>query len=57
MNKNSGAFLKSAIVLTAALAIIILFMEEWGVVQVIICLLVALLAAGQWGLYAYMRKK
>ncbi|MCH5205097.1 MAG: hypothetical protein J1F03_10125 [Oscillospiraceae bacterium] len=57
MDKNSKTFLRSAIILTIALGVIIWFMNEWGVVQVIIAVLVAALAAGQWALFFYLRKK
>ncbi len=53
---SAKPFLKNAILLTAVLAVIILFMDSWGAAQVIIVLLVALLAAGQWVLYVYMKK-
>ena len=59
MNNNGKprTFLSSAIILTIALGVIIYFMNEWGVVQVIIVVLVAALAAGQWALFFYLRKK
>lgn len=56
MKNGAKAFLKNAILLTAADIVIILFMQQWGLAQVIIVLLVTLLAAGQWVLWAYMRK-
>ena len=56
MNRNSKAFLKNAVILTLALAIIILCMPEWGTAQVIIVLLVGLLAAVQWMLFAYIKR-
>lgn len=57
MKNNSKAFLNSALILTAALVIICIFMNEWGIPQVIIVILVALLAAAQWFLYFYLKKK
>lgn len=57
MNKNSKAFLRSAIILTAAIVLIAVCTPGWGVAQVIIILLVAALAAGQWWLFFYSRKK
>ena len=57
MNKTSKGFFRNALLMTAALAVVIVFMQEWGVAQVIIVILVALLAAGQWALWLYMRKK
>ncbi|MGN1338955.1 MAG: hypothetical protein ACI4WS_01555 [Oscillospiraceae bacterium] len=56
MNKNAKVFLRNAILLTAVTVLIILLMEQWGVAQVIIAVLLALLSAGQWGLYLYMKK-
>lgn len=57
MNKNDKAFLRNAVVLTLALLAIILFMPEWGAMQVVIVLLVAILAAAQWGLFIYIKKR
>lgn len=56
MNKQAKSFLRSAIILTLATAVVILFMEEWGVVQVVIALLLALLTAGQWALFIYLMR-
>lgn len=56
MNRNSKVFLRNAVILTLATVIIILLMNSWGPVQVIISVLLALLSAGQWGLFIYMRK-
>lgn len=56
MKNNAKPFLKNAVLLTVILGVIIFFMPEWGVAQVIIVLLVALLTAGQWALWIYMRK-
>ncbi|MBQ8195600.1 MAG: hypothetical protein IJZ47_09570 [Oscillospiraceae bacterium] len=56
MKNNAKPFLKNAVLLTVILGIIIFFMPEWGVAQVIIVLLVASLAGGQWALWVYMRK-
>lgn len=56
MNKQAKSFLRSAIILTLATAVVILFMEEWGVVQVVIALLLALLTAGQWALFIYLKR-
>lgn len=57
MSGNSKSFLRNAVVLSAALVVIILFMENWGAAQIIIVALVALLTAGQWGLFFYMKKQ
>lgn len=56
MNKQAKPFLKNAVILTVALGVVILFMEEWGVAQILIVLLVGLLATGQWLLWLYMKK-
>lgn len=56
MKNGSKTFFRNALLMTLADLVIILFMQEWGVAQVIIVLLVTLLAAGQWLLWAYMRK-
>ncbi|MCM1164765.1 MAG: hypothetical protein NC299_00415 [Lachnospiraceae bacterium] len=53
--KNAKSFLKSAVILTAALAVICVFMPEWGAMQIVIVLLVALLAGLQWFLFFYIR--
>ena len=55
--KTSKAFLKTAIILTAALVMVCVFMPEWGAAQIIIVLLMALLAGGQWFLFFYLRKQ
>lgn len=57
MNKNKKSFLRNAVILTAALAVVILFMDEWGAVQILITVLVAMLAAGQWLLFALLSSK
>ena len=53
--KNSKGFLKSAIILTIALVIICVFMPEWGIMQIVIVLLVALLTGFQWFLFFYIK--
>ena len=57
MNKNKKSFLRNAVILTAALAVVILFMDEWGAAQILITVLVAMLAAGQWLLFALLSSK
>ena len=57
MDRNSKVFLRNAVILTLATVIVILLMNSWGVAQVIIAVLLALLSAGQWGLFLYMRKR
>lgn len=54
--KKNNAFLKPAIILTLALAVICVFMPEWGIAQIIVIVLVALLAAFQWFLFFYLRE-
>ena len=56
MNKNSKVFLRNAVIITLATVIIILLMNSWGPAQVIISVMLALLSAGQWALFIYMRK-
>ncbi len=56
MKNSAKPFLKNAVLLTVILGVIIFFMPEWGAAQVIIVLLVALLAGGQWALWLYMKK-
>lgn len=57
MNKNSKGFLRNAIIISLATVFLIIFMGEWGAAQVIIVLLMALLSAGQWALFLYMKKQ
>lgn len=57
MNKQAKSFLRSAVILTLASAMVIAFMEEWGAVQAVIALLLALLTAGQWALFIYLKRK
>ena len=56
MRNQAKPFLKNAVLLTIILGVIIFFMPQWGVAQVIIVILVALLTAGQWALWVYMKK-
>ena len=56
MRNQAKPFLRNAVLLTIILGVIIFFMPEWGVAQVIIVLLVALLTAGQWALWIYIKK-
>lgn len=57
MNKSRKAFFRNALILTAALAVVIIFMEEWGAAQILIVALVAILAAGQWLLFVFLDPK
>lgn len=52
---NSKSFLRNAVILTLALAMLCVLMPEWGVAQVIVIILVAVLAGFQWVLYFYMK--
>lgn len=56
MKNSAKPFLRNALIMTAILLVIILFMPEWGVAQVLIVLLVAVITAGQWLLWVYIRK-
>ena len=57
MKNTNKAFLKTAIILTGALAVICVFMPEGGAAQIIIVILVAMLAGLQWFLHFYLNKK
>ena len=52
---TSSNFTSPQVILTAALAVVILFMDEWGAAQILITVLVAMLAAGQWLLFALLK--
>lgn len=56
MRNQTKPFLRNAVILTIALVIVGLMMNSWGVVQILIMVLLAVLTAGQWLLYFYMRK-
>lgn len=56
MKNSAKPFLRNAVILTAAAVLIPLMMNEWGAAQVIITVLLALLAAGQWALFLYLKK-
>lgn len=56
MRNQAKPFLRNAVILTIALVIVGLMMNSWGVVQILIMVLLAVLTAGQWLLYIYMRK-
>lgn len=53
--KNAKGFLRNAVILTAALVVICVFMPEWGGMQIIVVLLVAMLAGFQWFLFFYIK--
>ena len=57
MRKDAKPFLRNALILTAATVLVALLMNEWGVAQIIIIVLLALISAGQWALILYMKKK
>lgn len=52
---NNKSFLRNAIVLTLALAMLCVLMPEWGVAQIAVIVLMTLLAGFQWFLYFFMR--
>ena len=52
---SNKSFLRNAVILTLALAMLCVFMPEWGAAQVIIVALMTLLAGFQWFLYFFMR--
>lgn len=56
MRNQAKPFLRNAVILTAALLVVGLLMNSWGVAQILIMALLAVLTAGQWLLYFYMRK-
>ena len=56
MRNQAKPFLRNAVILTIALVIVGLMMNSWGVVQILIMVLLAVLTAGQWLLYFYMKK-
>lgn len=56
MKNQAKPFLKNAIILTAAAVLIAVCMREWGVAQILIMALVAVLAGAQWALWIYMKK-
>ena len=57
MRNQAQPFLRHAVIMTAAVLLVGLLMNSWGVAQVLIMVLITLLAAGQWALYFYMRKR
>ena len=57
MRNDSKPFLRNALIVTAATILIAVLMNRWGAAQIIIILLLALISAGQWALFFYMRKK
>jgi len=56
MRNQAKPFLRNAVILPIALVIVGLMMNSWGVVQILIMVLLAVLTAGQWLLYFYMKK-
>ena len=57
MRKDAKPFLRNALILTPATVLVALLMNEWGAAQIIIIVLLALISAGQWALFLYMKKK
>ena len=52
---SNKSFLRNAIILTLALAMLCVLMPEWGAAQVIVVVLMTFLAGFQWFLYFFMR--
>lgn len=57
MRRDAKPFLRNVLILTAATVLVALLMNEWGAAQIIIIVLLALISAGQWALFLYMKKK
>lgn len=57
MRKDAKPFLRNAVILTAATALIGILMNQWGAAQIMIIILLAVLSAAQWALFFYMRRK
>lgn len=57
MRKDAKPFLRNALIITAATILVAVLMNDWGVAQVMIIILLALISAGQWALFFYMKKK
>jgi len=56
MKSGSKPFLRSAVIMTLAALTVILLMNEWGAAQIITAGILVLLAAGQWGMFFYLKK-
>lgn len=56
MKRDAKPFLRNALLITAATVIIALLMNEWGAAQIIIIALLAVISAGQWAMFIFMRK-
>ncbi|MGN0701091.1 MAG: hypothetical protein ACI4J8_08830 [Oscillospiraceae bacterium] len=54
--KGEKGFLRNAVILTLATALVAFVIDEWGIAQVIVISLMILLTAGQWALFVYMKK-
>lgn len=50
-------FLSSALILTAALILVCVFMPQWNAGSIVAVVLIALLCAFQWGLFFWTRKQ
>ena len=57
MRKDAKPFFRNAVILTIATVLIGVLMNDWGAAQILIIILLAILSAAQWLLYAYMRKR
>ena len=51
MRNQAKPFLRNAVILTTALAVVGLLMNSWGVAQILIMALLAVLTAGQLRIY------
>ena len=52
---SNKSFLRNAIILTLALALLCILMPEWGAAQIAVIVLMTLLAGFQWFLYFFMK--
>ena len=53
---SNKSFLRHAIILTLALAMLCVLMPEWGAAQVAVIVLMSLLAGFQWFLFFFMKQ-
>ncbi|MDE7399191.1 MAG: hypothetical protein K2N06_06650 [Oscillospiraceae bacterium] len=55
--KNKKTFLSSALILSAALVLLCVFMPDWNPGSIVAVVLVAILCAFQWALFLWARKQ
>lgn len=55
--KSKKTFLSSALILTAALVLICVFMPDWNPGSIAAVVLIAILCAFQWVLFLWARKR